>query len=80
MSFDYSKLLGRIKEKCKTQDEFAKQMGLGRVSISRRLNNKLDFDAREIQVACEILDIPIEQIPEYFFTQKVQKHEQKSQV
>lgn len=76
MRFDYSKLLGKIKEKCKTQDEFARKMHLGRVSVSQRLNNKLDFDAREIQLACEILDIPKEEIPVYFFTQEVQKHEQ----
>lgn len=67
MSFDYSKLCGKIKEVCRTQDEFARRMGLGRVSISMRLNNKLDFSNREIRNACDILGIPKDEIPSYFF-------------
>lgn len=67
MSFDYSKLSGKIKEVCKTQDEFAKRMGLGRVSISQRLNNKLDFTTSEINKACDILGITKADIPVYFF-------------
>lgn len=67
MSFDYSKLSGKIKEVCKTQDEFAKRMGLGRVSISQRLNNKLDFTTTEINKACAILGISKTEIPAYFF-------------
>ena len=76
MEFDYSRLIGRIKDRCKTQEEFAKRIKMGRVSINKRLNNKLDFDASEIQAACEVLDIPKEEIPDYFFTRKVQKTEQ----
>ena len=43
MSFDYAKLRGKIKEVYRTQDEFAKALGIGRVSLSQRLNNTLDF-------------------------------------
>lgn len=67
MTFDYSKLLGKIREKCGTQDKFAELLGIGRVSLSQRLNNRLDFDAKEMKKSCAILDIPESEIPEYFF-------------
>jgi transcriptional regulator with XRE-family HTH domain len=76
-SFDYSKLRGKIKEVFGTQDKFAKALGIGRVSLSQRLNNILDFSQEEINKACEILGISKEDISIYFFTLKVQKHEQK---
>ena len=41
--FDYSKLRGRIKEKYDTQDAFADAIGIGRVSLSKRLNNQLEL-------------------------------------
>lgn len=65
--FDYSKLKGRIKEKYDTQDRFAKSLGIGRVSLSQRLNNNLDFSQKEILRASELLEIPTEEIPVYFF-------------
>lgn len=70
MGFNYEKLLGKIKEKCGTQDVFAQRMQLGRVSINQRLNNKLDFGAREIKRACTILEIPETEIPLYFFCEQ----------
>jgi hypothetical protein len=73
--YDYSKLRGKIKEVCSTQDNFAVKMGMGRVSISQRLNNILDFSQSEIYRACDILNIGRNEIPVYFFTLKVQKHE-----
>lgn len=75
--FDYSKLKGRIKEKCGTQDKFAKRMVMGRVSLSQRLNNYLDWSRCEMKTACEVLDLDIDEIPIYFFTPEVQKHELK---
>ncbi|WP_236894818.1 DUF739 family protein [Clostridium beijerinckii] len=76
-SFDYSKLRGKIKEVYGTQDKFAKALGIGRVSLSQRLNNVLDFSQEEINNSCGILGITKEDIPAYFFTLKVQKDEQK---
>ena len=76
VEFDYNKLRGRIKEKCGTQDAFAAKLGIGRVSLSQSLNNARDFSGDEIYRSCEILGISREQIPVYFFTQKVQKTEQ----
>ena len=70
MAFDYSKLSGKIKEVCGTQDNFAKMLGIGRVSLSMRLNNKQDFTAPEINRSCVILNIPLSEIPDYFFCRK----------
>lgn len=75
MSFDYSKLRGKIKELFGTQDRFAEALGIGRVSLSQRLNNLLDFSAPEINKACELLGVEKRDIPIYFFAEKVQKHE-----
>ena len=74
--YDYSKLRGKIKEVCETQDCFAEKLGIGRVSLSQRLNNVLDFSQSEMYRTCDILGIKKEEIPVYFFTLKVQKHEQ----
>ena len=76
--FDYSKLLGKIKEICRTQAAFANKMGMSLSGLSARLNNKQEFDAREIYKACEILHIALVDIPFYFFAVKVQKREQSA--
>ena len=67
--FDYSKLRGRIKEKLGTQDSYADAIGIGRVSVSQRLNNSLDFSQKEMFKSAEVLCFPRSQIPEYFFAE-----------
>lgn len=71
MNWDYSKLRGRIKEIFGTQDAFADAIGIGRVSLSQRLNCKLEFCQEEMFKACDALCVPYTEIPAYFFTQKV---------
>lgn len=71
MAFDYSKLRGKIKEIYNTQDNFSKKLGIGRVSLSQRLNNILEFSQDEIYRTCELLELRKEEIPEYFFKEKV---------
>ncbi len=65
--YDYSKLLGRIKEIYRTQAAFAEELGIGRVSVSQRLNNKLEFTQNEIAVSCRLLKIPKAEMYLYFF-------------
>lgn len=72
MQFDYSKLRYRIRERCATQDAFAAELGLGRVSLSKRLNNSLEFTQQDMKKACEILKIVPGEIADYFFAEKVQ--------
>lgn len=47
MAWDYRMLRGKIREVCETQDNFADKLGIGRVSLSHRLNNKLEFSQDE---------------------------------
>lgn len=76
MGFDYSKLRGKIREVCGTQEAFANSIKMGTVSLSKRLNNQLEFTQREITDACRVLNVPPEEVSAYFFTQEVQKGEQ----
>ena len=55
MEWKYDKLRGKIKEVCGTQDVFAEKLGIGRVSLSQRLNNQLEFSQDEIFKSCEVL-------------------------
>lgn len=73
MSYDYSKLLGKIVEKCGTQFSFSKKMGLSERTISLKLNRKVPWKDTEIIKAAEILGIPNDEIVEYFF--KIKVHE-----
>lgn len=72
MSYDYSKLAGRIVEVCKTRKQFASKMGISEVSLSKKLTNKVGFSQEDIEKARTILGIPDSAIGDYFFTEKVQ--------
>lgn len=71
MSYDYRKLRGKIKEVFGTQDAFAEKLGIGRVSLSKRLTNQLEFSQAEIKKSCELLKIEPKEISDYFFKTKV---------
>lgn len=74
--FDYSKLKGRIKEKCDTQANFAKEIGLSEQVLSKRLKNQVQFDSNEICKIVEVLEIAPEEINDYFFKEIVEKTQQ----
>ena len=73
MQFDYSKLLGRLKEYGVTQAALATFLGISASTLSLKLNNKAAFSQDEIRSICELLEIPDDQIGIYFFKEKVQK-------
>lgn len=73
MAFEYSKLRGRIVEKCGTIQDFGKAMGMGPATTSMLLNNHVEWRPAKILKACEVLDIDPAQIGEYFFTVEVKK-------
>lgn len=68
MKYNYSRLLGKIKENYGTQENFAKALGIGRVSLSQRLNSKLEFSQNEINKSIELLGLDPLDIPAYFFS------------
>lgn len=73
IEFDYSKLLGRIKEKYGTQDALATTINISVTSLNYKLNNKIEWKQTEIFEAALSLDIEINDIPDYFFKTKVEK-------
>lgn len=75
VEFDYRRLRGKIREVFGTESAFSKAMGIGRTSMSQRINNISEFSSHEILRASKLLMIPSEEIPQYFFEEKVQKHE-----
>ncbi len=74
MQFMYSKLRGRIREICGTDQRFAELMGVANATISAKLNNKSEFSQQEIFKAVEILNLDSSDISSYFFTLVVQKN------
>lgn len=70
---DYAVLIGKIKDKYKTHEQFAKALGISKSGLSAKLNNHRDFSSEEIRKACELLGIPDSELTKIFFTQKVAK-------
>ena len=64
----YAKLKGRIKEVFGTIQAFAEAMNKDVSSISQKLNNKSPWKREEIELACKLLKIDIEEVYIYFFT------------
>ena len=65
--YNYSKLLGRMKERGVTQESLAEAIGRDKGTISTKLNNKSNFTAVEIDSICKLLDIDNNDIGAYFF-------------
>ena len=74
VKFDYSKLLGRIKEFGFTQESIAFEIGMSVSTLSFKLNNKAFFSQKEIIKICYLLGIEFAEIGLYFFVPKVQKN------
>lgn len=70
---DYSKLLGRIKEKGHTQKSVAKEIGISESQLCMKLGNVYPFKQRDIQKICDCLGIEPQEIGDYFFTLKLEK-------
>lgn len=66
--FDYSKLLGRIKEKGYTQTALAQAINISANSFSNKILGKSSFSNLEIKNICDILDISNTEVGTYFFT------------
>ncbi len=66
--YNYSKLLGRIRERDLTQEQLAKAIGKNKSTISAKVNNQFSFTQEEMDAICKVLDIPSEEIGAYFFT------------
>jgi DNA-binding XRE family transcriptional regulator len=66
--YNYSKLLGRIKECGYTQERLAKEINKSEYTISAKINNRGFFSQAEMDSICKVLDIPSTEIGTYFFS------------
>ncbi len=67
MKFTYNKLRGRIIEKYGTHERFSKALGISKNSLSLKINGKTGFSQADIVKWCELLDLDVDEIGEYFF-------------
>ena len=66
--FNYSKLLGRMKEKGYTQGALAQALNISANSFTNKLHGKSSFSNTEIKIICDVLEISNIQVGSYFFT------------
>ena len=71
MAKDFSKLIGLIYEKYGSQAAFCVAIGKTADWLSRRLNNKVQFNADDIILVAEALGIDAREINTYFLTLNV---------
>lgn len=67
MGRTYGKLREKIKAVFGTIEKFALAMNKDRSTISNKLNGIVAWTNVEIETACELLDISISEVSEYFF-------------
>lgn len=70
---DYSKLLGRMREKKMTQESVAKAIGISRQQLNKKLGGGSSFKQKDIKQICMLLGIPLEEVGVYFFNERVTK-------
>lgn len=63
----FGKLRERIREKYKTQKVFALAMGMDISTLNAKLNGLRDWTLSEIESACRLLDIRMDEVKDYFF-------------
>lgn len=70
---DYSKLLGRMREKRMTQADVARKIGISPTTLNGKLNGHVEFSQSEIRNLCKALEIHDAEISAFFFTEKLGK-------
>ena len=75
MEFDFSKLLGRIREYGYTQKTLAIRIGMSASQLNQCLKSKSNFKHNKILAICKVLDITVSEIGPFFYTLKTRKAE-----
>ena len=73
LKFDYSKLKGRIIEKCGSQKAFSTLLGVTEGTLTSKLLGYTYFTQSEIWQTIALLDISPGDVTLYFFTVRVGK-------
>lgn len=69
--YDYSKLKGRIVEKFVLFGNFARAMHWSGATMTKKMSCRVPWTQKDIHAAIHLLDLTAEDIPAYFFTEKV---------
>ena len=66
--YDYSKLLGKMRERGETQASVAAMLGINPATLYNKLHNKTEFSQSEMHRMCDCLGIA--SVQEYFFCER----------
>lgn len=66
----YAKLRGKIREMFGTNAAFATAMEMDLSTLSQKLNNRTSWKREEIERACHLLEVQLEDVFLYFFNKK----------
>lgn len=67
MSFNHSKLLGKMRERGYTQEKLAEALQMNKATLNQKLKNKSHFTTDEMDNICKVLNIAPAEIGIYFF-------------
>lgn len=67
MAYNYSKLLGVIREKGLSQEQLARQVHINPATLNAKLQSRSQFKQQEISDIMCTLCLPIEEVELYFF-------------
>ena len=67
----YNKLKGRIIEKYGSQGKFAAALGMTENTVSRKMQDKVEFSKDDMVRWAELLDIDPSEFWDYFFADKL---------
>lgn len=69
--FDYSHLLGKMRERNLTQEELSNAASIGIVTLNRSLHHNRPFKQDEMVNILRVLGVPLSMIDYYFFDKKL---------
>lgn len=69
VTFNYSKLIGRMAEKGETRESISNKLGISSMALRNKLSGKTQFKQDEMAKLIEVLDIDPERIAFYFFAE-----------
>lgn len=66
-AYDYSKMLGIMREKKITQRDLASKIGISEVSLNKKLSNKTQFKQGEMASILDTMGLDIHDVATIFF-------------
>ncbi len=66
-TYDYSKLLGRLREMGLTQSDLAGKIGISVATLNQKFKNKTEFKQTEIAKILSAVNVDMASVDAYFF-------------